>query len=535
MSAVLSDILAVLGNPVFEGDPSISIEGVTHDSRKVQPGWAFAAVPGEVYDGHNFIDQAVEKGASLIIAQRRSPTDPRDVNWLMVPSTRRALGPIASAVYRDPTAQLSLVGITGTNGKTTLAFLLEAIVRAAGGSPGVIGTITHRWGGKEQSAGHTTPEASDIQWFFRQMVDAGATHAIIETSSHGLHQGRLDGCRFDVGVFTNLTQDHLDYHGTMEEYFQAKRILFDRMLPASGKAHSCGVVNLDDPFGLRLAREITHIPMIGFGTSGGCAVRPEKIDLSAEGIEGIVQTPTRRLSVRSRLTGSFNLLNILAAIAVAEQLGVADQAIVQGMEEVVSVPGRLERVFGQGGAVFVDYAHTPNALQNVLNALQRIRTGRIVTIMGCGGDRDKTKRPIMGREAAAGSNFVIVTSDNPRSENPLDIIDQVVEGVRKYGFSLLPDRMNDHPLPSGYFRIIPDRREAIAWAIGHLGSDDILLVAGKGHETYQEIKGIRHPFDDREVVSEELEKRSALQGKGEASSPKAKGDRNACRETGGRA
>jgi UDP-N-acetylmuramyl-tripeptide synthetase len=275
------------------------------------------------------------------------------------------------------------------------------------------------------------------------------------------------------------------------------------------------VVNLDDPYGERLAGEITKIPVIGFGTAAGCAVRPDKIELSAEGIEGTILTPTGRLSIHSHLTGSFNLLNILAAVGVAEQLGLPSHAVTQGIEAVTAVPGRLERVPGKGAAVFVDYAHTPNALQNVLAALHHIRTGKIVTIMGCGGDRDKTKRPIMGREAAAGSNFVVVTSDNPRSEDPQAIIDQVVEGVRKYGYTLLSEHLNEHPLPSGYFRVIPDRREAIAWTVRHLESNDMLLVAGKGHETYQEIKGVRYPFDDREVVKEELKKLSGQSDNGQ--------------------
>jgi UDP-N-acetylmuramoyl-L-alanyl-D-glutamate--2,6-diaminopimelate ligase len=500
----------------------------------MQPGWIFVAVPGEVSDGHDFIEDAVRCGATAIVAQRPRPSHCKDVAWITLPQTRHALGPVASVVYRRPTTQLRLVGITGTNGKTTLTFLLEAIVRAAGGNPGVIGTITYRWGGRERSAGHTTPEASDLQSLFREMVDDEVTHAFIEVSSHGLDQGRLDGCHFDVGVFTNLTQDHLDYHGTMEEYFLAKQILFRRLLPTSWKPSPTAVINLDDPFGRRLAGEIVDIPVFGFGTTESYAVRPEKMVLCADSIEGAVTTPSGRVSIRSRLTGSFNLSNILAAVAVSERLGIPLPAIEEGVERVVSVPGRLERVRSDNATVFVDYAHTPHALKNVLEALKTIRTGRIITIMGCGGDRDRTKRPIMGREAAAGSDFVIVTSDNPRSEDPMDIIRQVAEGVQEYGFKLLPEPLNRSHLPSGHYRVVPDRREAIAWAVRYLERNDILLVAGKGHETYQEIKGVRYPFDDREVVGEELRNIDAKQTREAAASPERMGENCVANWMGGR-
>ena len=510
MSVQVKDILAVLDNPSLEGISSVPVIGVSHDSRKILPGWIFVAVPGDTSDGHDFIGKAVEAGATVVVAQRPRPKEYENVTWIKVSDTRHSVGPIAAVVCDEPTTKMALIGITGTNGKTTLTFLLEAIIEASGGRPGVIGTISYRWDGKERAASHTTPEASDLQFMFRQMAEAGVTHALIEASSHGLDLGRLDGCHFDVGVFTNLSQDHLDYHGNLEDYFLAKLILFNKLLSSSRKKSRTAVVNLDDPYGVRLAGEIRGVPIIGFGSSSECAVHPSEISLSSEGIQGIVRGSRGALSISSRLTGSFNLLNIMAAIAVAEELDIPSEAIQKGIETVDVVPGRLERIPCADASIFVDYAHTPDALKNVLEALRVIRSGRIITVMGCGGDRDKTKRPVMGMEAAAGSDLVVVTSDNPRTEKPLDIIAQVVDGVRNYGFEPCLPNPNGRRLPSGCYHVIPDRREAISWAVKHLEKSDILLVAGKGHETYQEINGIRYPFDDREVVKEELAKTAAV-------------------------
>jgi UDP-N-acetylmuramoyl-L-alanyl-D-glutamate--2,6-diaminopimelate ligase len=510
VTVTLQDILAVLDEPKLDGDSSVSVRGVTHDSRNVEPGWIFVAIPGATTDGLKFARDAVAAGAAAVIAERPRAEGIGHAAWVQVPAARNALGMVAALVYRFPTNEMVLVGITGTNGKTTLTYLLEEIVRASGGTPGVIGTVSYRWGGTEQPAGRTTPEASEIQSIFREMVTAGVTHAMIEASSHGLDLNRLDGCNFDVGVFTNLSQDHLDYHRDLEQYYRAKRLLFQRLLPLSPKPAVSAVVNVDDPYGRRLAEEIERVPVIGFGTSPACPVRPEEVYLSSEGISATIVTLEGPLRIRSRLAGSFNLMNILAAVAVARSLGIASHAIQDGIEAVQAIPGRLERIPSERGNIFVDYAHTPQALRHVLEALQTIRTGRIVTIMGCGGDRDTTKRPIMGMEAAAGSDLVVVTSDNPRSEDPGAIIAQVVEGVRKHGYRSCAADSNGKPLNSGCYRVIPDRREAIAWAVRDLRDDDILLVAGKGHESYQEIKGIRYPFDDRQVVREELCRNSTV-------------------------
>lgn len=514
MTITLHDILEALDGPACLGDASVAISGLTHDSRKVVPGALFVAIRGEKSDGHEYISRAIEAGAAAILAQEPPGSSEIHVPWVTIHDTRMALGKVAAVVYGDPTSNMALVGITGTNGKTTLTFLLESIFKAAGKKPGVVGTISYRWAGVQHFASHTTPEASDLQRILAEMRSAGVSHAFIEVSSHGLHRGRLEGCCFDIGVFTNLTQDHLDYHGSMEDYYQAKKLLFTRLLPSCGSKSAAAVVNFDDPYGRRLAGEVDGVPLIGYGTGSQCDVRPEEISLKAEGISGTVRTPSGLMSIQSQLTGGFNLLNILAAVAVAQKLGVPDQAVAEGVEQVGLVPGRLERIQSDEGTVFVDYAHTPNALKNVLEALGAIRSGRLITIMGCGGDRDRTKRPLMGREAALGSDFVVVTSDNPRTENPLEILLQIEKGVVEQGFSRISHELNGGPLRPGGYALIPDRRQAIAWAVKRLHRNDILLVAGKGHETYQEIAGVRHPFDDRVVVREELEKRSTSFGDG---------------------
>jgi UDP-N-acetylmuramoyl-L-alanyl-D-glutamate--2,6-diaminopimelate ligase len=503
LTATLRDIVTLLEPSFAQGDIDTPILGVSHDSRKVRQGWLFVAARGGSADGHDFIDKALASGASAILAVAPPSGSHRDVPWIVVPDTRLVLGAVSSIVYGRPTLGMKLVGITGTNGKTTLTFLLEAISTAAGYTPGVIGTITYRWGGKERAAGRTTPEASDLQEILSLMQNDGVTHVFMEVSSHGLCLGRLDGCHFDVRAFTNLTQDHLDFHGTMEEYYLAKRLLFSKTLASPSKGSGLAVVNGDDPYGRRLISEIESAAVITYGASEEFDVHPLDAKVNAQGIDLDVQAKTGRLSLKSKLTGPFNVSNILAAVAVAEGLGIPKEAIGRGIEQVESVPGRLERVPSRVGTIFVDYAHTPSALKNVLEALGMIRSGRIITVMGCGGDRDTTKRPVMGMEAAAGSDLVVVTSDNPRTEDPMHIICQVEEGVRGYGYARLEDEKDGKPLGARGYRVIPDRREAIAWAVRNLRSDDILLVAGKGHETYQEINGVRYPFDDRDVVTEE--------------------------------
>ncbi len=525
MNTTPGTIKALLKDPVVYGDESTPVSGLTLDSRKVLPGWMFVAMPGEKADGHDFIEDAIRRGAGSIMAER--PRNPRfeGIPWVQVRDARKAIGPVAANLFEDPTKDLTLIGITGTNGKTTVTYLLESILAAHGVIPGVVGTIDYRWKGNRLPADNTTPEASDLQALFRKMRDDLVSHVVMEVSSHGLHRHRLDGCRFDAGVFTNLSQDHLDYHGNLEDYFLAKAILFHRLLPQSGKADVQAVINMEDPYGQRLAESLTTMPIIGFGLSDEFEVHPVDAELTSYGISARVKTPQGDLSISSRLAGPFNLMNILTAVAVAHAVRVPGEAIVEGIASLADVPGRLERIPSYEGTIFVDYAHTPDALKTVLTAVQNVTAGRIITIMGCGGDRDKTKRPLMGKEAAMGSDFVVVTSDNPRSEDPLAIIEQVVDGVVEAGSQSLPDHLNRRPLPPGYFRAIPDRREAIAWAVRQLQPKDVLLVAGKGHETYQEVNGVRYPFDDREMLREELKKVAAERSHGRHSAPERNGAR----------
>lgn len=505
MKPTLKDIVDVLDSISVEGDLSALVLGASHDSRLVQPGWVFVAIPGLTRDGNDFVPDALRAGACAVISEEPPQWDPGETTWIRVEDARKALALTAAAVNGHPTEYLSLVGITGTNGKTTLTFLLEEIARAAGKQPGVVGTITYRWAGNEIIADRTTPEASQLQSTFRAMADHGVTHVFAEISSHGLQLKRLEGCRFDVAVFTNLSQDHLDFHQDMEDYYRAKRLLFTDLLAASSKPKKTAVVNLDDPYGRRLAGEVKDLLVMGFSTSPGGAVYPESYRLESDGISARVSTPSGTIAVNSRLTGEFNLSNILAACAVSDALGFDHAAVSIGIEAAAVIPGRLERVPSTEGCIFVDYAHTPQALKNVLDALRPMVTGRVITIMGCGGDRDKTKRPLMGMEAAAGSDFVVVTSDNPRSEDPMAIIHQIVPGVQEKGFREYSELSSNGPLPAAGYCVIPDRREAVFWAVKRLGSGDGLLVAGKGHETYQEINGVRHDFDDRQVVREALD------------------------------
>lgn len=511
MSVMLRDVIQNLHSCVVYGNPDVTVCGITHDSRKIRSGWVFVAIQGEKSDGHDFIELAVTNGAVAIVAQH-APFDSfsiESVPWITVSETRIVLGQLASAIYNEPTKEFSLVGITGTNGKTTLTYLLESIARVAGHVPAVVGTISYRWLDNEVSASNTTPESSDLHRMFREMCDCGVTDVFMEVSSHGLSMGRLNGCDFNVGVFTNLTQDHLDYHLDMEDYFQAKKLLFSQLLQKSRKENKTAIINSDDPYGARLLSELDALKKFSFGCSDSADFHPVNIEIRAEGISGAISTPNGLMEISSSLTGSFNLSNIMAAVAVSSATGFSTESIRQGIAQLKTVPGRLQRIASPKGHIFVDYAHTPNALTNVLDALRKSCSGRILTLVGCGGDRDRTKRPLMGEQAALASDFVIITSDNPRTEDPLEIIKQIEPGVKKAGFRLAQTNGVSNDLESGFYVVIPDRRQAISWIVSRLKRDDALLVAGKGHETYQEIKGVRYPFDDGEELRKALDAQSA--------------------------
>jgi UDP-N-acetylmuramoyl-L-alanyl-D-glutamate--2,6-diaminopimelate ligase len=463
---------AVLGSP----DP-VEVRDLAYDTSAVTPGAAFFAVPGLRADGHDFAAQAVERGAVALVVER--PVEPQ-VPQLLVPSTRAAMATAADLFFGEPTLELEVVGSTGTNGKTTTAYLLYAVLAAAGRSPGLLGTVESRIGREVRPVVRTTPEAIDLQRTFREMLDAGNRSVAMEASSHASALHRLDRVRFDALVFTNLTQDHLDFHGTMEEYFAAKRRLF------VGAAPPPAAVNIGDSWGRRLAEELADVgraPLITFGFADDAEVRPDDLVLDAAG----ARFRAAGVDVETGLRGRFNVENVLGAIAAGLLLDLDEDEIAAGIREVAGVPGRFEAIDeGQPFTVLVDYAHTPDSLANVLRTAREIAEGRVIVVFGAGGDRDRGKRPLMGKIAADLADVVLVTSDNPRSEEPLAIIQDILQGT---GTDV---------------EIDPDRSSAIARAVELAEPGDTVVIAGKGHEQGQEVAGEKHPFDDRVVARDAL-------------------------------
>ena len=408
-------------------------------------------------------------------------------------------------ISSHPSAGLCLIAVVGTNGKTTVTYLIEAILRAAGITVGVLGTVNYRYGDQTFPAPNTTPESFEMQRIIREMADHGVTHVVSEVSSHAIDLGRVNDCAFDLGVFTNLTQDHLDYHGTMEAYFQAKKRFFSEVLPAGGKRLPMMAVNGDDSWGQRLLKEVEG-GRITYGLETPCDITAAPFNLSLGGIEATLHLGKKKLVISSRLMGRFNLYNILAAAAAARALDVPEKFIRSGISDLIHVPGRMEKVSAAGQpAVFVDYAHTDDALRRVLQNLVVFRAGRIITVFGCGGDRDRGKRPLMGDAATAYSDLAIVTSDNPRTEDPLEIIREIESGIRVQKFEETGD-LARHAGERGYL-VISDRKTAIATAVSLAESADIVLIAGKGHEDYQIIGTQKFPFDDRMIAQEALSQR----------------------------
>jgi UDP-N-acetylmuramoyl-L-alanyl-D-glutamate--2,6-diaminopimelate ligase len=448
---------------VREGAPT-DIADLAYDTQAVVPGALFFCVPGSRTDGHDFAAEAVERGAAALVVER--PLDLR-VPQLLVPSARLAMAVAADEFFERPTEELLLAGVTGTNGKTTTTFLLHSIFDAAGMRPGLIGTIESRVGGEARPAVRTTPEAIDLQRTFRAMLDAGDRSCAMEATSHGSELGRLDRARFRALAFTNLSQDHLDFHSSMERYFEAKRRLFTDHDPAPAAA-----VNVGDEWGRRLADELRRLdraPLLTYGTAADA-------ELTAH--------PALEAS---RLIGSFNVENVLAAAALSRLLGVPDEAVVEGVAALSGVPGRFEAIDeGQPFTVIVDYSHKPGALEAVLRTARGLTRGRLICVVGAGGDRDRGKRPLMGRVASELADLAIVTSDNPRSEDPMAIIDEILAGV------------------VGSAEVEPDRRTAIAKALGEAEEGDVVMIAGRGAEQYQDIADRKIPFDDREVAREAL-------------------------------
>jgi len=463
---------------------------VTHDSRRVGRGALFVGLVGLKANGAAFAPEAIAAGASAIVAESPAPGEAA-VPWIVVNDARLALALLSAEFYQHPSREMSVVGITGTNGKTTTSFLVSAILDAAGIQCGLMGTVTYRIGDRAFDATRTTPEAPDLQAFMRDMVAGGCGACVMEVSSHALALKRVDGVRFAAGVFTNLTRDHLDFHGGMEEYFAAKRRLFE-MLPGDAPA----VVNIDDPRGASLV-EMSRRP-VTYAIARPAAVSPGPLSYSLAGLEFDARTPHGTVHVRSRLVGKPNVYNILAAIGTTLELGVPIEAVEEGLRRLPGVPGRFEVVSGPADdvTVVVDYAHTDDALRNLLETARPMATRRLITVFGAGGDRDRTKRPLMGMVAARLSDVVMITSDNPRGEDPAVIIEEVRRGAdaeaRQSRASILTEA---------------DRRHAIVQAIHGASPGDVVLIAGKGHEKYQEIGGRRLAFDDIEVAREALEAR----------------------------
>jgi UDP-N-acetylmuramoyl-L-alanyl-D-glutamate--2,6-diaminopimelate ligase len=472
----LEALIRALAPSEVAGARPAEVVDVAYDTGAVSAGALFFCVRGSSVDGHDLAWEAVEQGAVALVVERELDVG---VPQLVVPDSRAAMAVAADAFFGEPTKELEIAGVTGTNGKTTTVFLLHSLLDAAGRRPGLVGTVRWVVGGEERPAPFTTPEAIDLQRLFREMVDAGDRSAAVEASSHGSELRRLDRVRFDALVFTNLSQDHLDLHGTMDDYFQAKRRLF------TGAAPPPAAVNVGDEWGRRLADELAdahRAPLVTFGLDAG-EIRPEELDLRADG----TRLRAAGIELETRLRGRFNVENVLAAVAAGLLLDVDEDEIAEGIAAVDDVPGRFEAVDeGQPFAVVVDYAHTPDSLDTVLRAARDLGEGKVIVVFGAGGDRDRGKRPLMGRVALERSDHMIVTSDNPRSEEPLAIIQDVLQGA---GLDV---------------EIDPDRRSAIERAIRLAEPGDVVVIAGKGHEQGQEIAGTVYPFDDRAVARDAL-------------------------------
>ncbi|MFZ5563691.1 MAG: UDP-N-acetylmuramoyl-L-alanyl-D-glutamate--2,6-diaminopimelate ligase [Thermodesulfobacteriota bacterium] len=482
-------------------DPEIS--SIHYRADAVLPGGIFVAIRGSAKDGHDFIGQALEKGAAAIVVEK--DVDTRGV-VVRVSDTRRALAVLAAMFYGNPCERLMMVGVTGTNGKTTTTALVERMLAAAGKNVGVIGTGNFRYGGRRFKNPLTTPESADLQRILSEMAAAGVTHVVMEVSSHALAQQRVAACVFDAAVFTNLTQDHLDFHGTMDAYWECKKRLFIQTPEIHiRKKRVASVINCNDKRGLALFETLPPAGRVSAGFSEDCAVHPRGIVSSPAGISGTLVTPAGEMAFSSPLVGPYNLENILCAAGAAFALGLDAEAVRTGIDGFTGVPGRLEKVADRMGRfVFVDYAHTPDALENVLAALRKISRGRLFCVFGCGGDRDRAKRPKMARIAVTIADRVVVTSDNPRSEEPQAIIAEIVKGTSGLSEQVFDIAALAGPGDAGRFLVEPDRRQAIRTAVMASAPGDTILIAGKGEETYQIFKDRTIDFDDRREAAEAL-------------------------------
>jgi UDP-N-acetylmuramoyl-L-alanyl-D-glutamate--2,6-diaminopimelate ligase len=495
----LEALLDGFGAVTVDGDPRVDVRGVAADSRRVRPGDAFFALAGRATDGRRHVAEALARGATVVVAE--SPVEAPGAVGVRCGEPRRLLAHAAARLAGDPSGSLTLVGVTGTNGKTTTTYLLEGIWRAAGARTGVIGTIAYHFGDEQRPAPFTTPEAPELQAMLAEMRTAGITHVAIEVSSHALAQHRADGLRFDAAAFSNLTRDHLDFHGDEDTYYAAKARLFHELLPASGKRNAVAVVNVDDAAGARLAGQVTG-RCVRVGRAPGVDVRLEAVESTLAGTRGVLVFDGQPTPFASPLVGAPHAENIALASATAWALGTAPDAIVAGVASATPPPGRVERIAGPGFTVVVDYAHTPDALERLMGAMRPLTPGALITVFGCGGDRDRGKRPLMGEAAARASDLVVVTSDNPRTEDPQRILADIEPGVRDAGLVPLARATAG---ARGYV-VEPDRPAAIALAVRLARPGDLVVVAGKGHEDYQIIGTEKRHLDDREEVRRALER-----------------------------
>jgi UDP-N-acetylmuramoyl-L-alanyl-D-glutamate--2,6-diaminopimelate ligase len=472
-----------------EGSLDREITGIAYDSRRVTPGMVFIAVPGQTVDGHDYVSDAIERGAVAVICERNGFSSPR-IAKIRVADAREALALAAATFHGHPSASLKVIGVTGTNGKTTVAFMVKEILEASGVRTGLLGTVRYEVGERVIPASRTTPEALEVQQMMAQMLRAGCQACVLEVSSHALEQKRVLGVDFDVAIFTNLTRDHLDFHGTMEQYFLAKQKLFQSA--ANGGKKQAAVINIDDVSGGRLAAESDLEIRLTYGLCEAAQLRATKVELAHEGSRFTLQLPGKTLDCRMPLIGRHNIYNALAAAGAGLALNVEPATIRAALNRLHPVPGRLEGIAqGQPFSVLVDYAHTDDALLNVLTTLREITPGRLLLAFGCGGSRDKGKRPAMGRVAAQHADFTLITSDNPRKESPEAIAQAIEEGFRS--------------IRTEGYQVELDRRRAIDEIIRLARPGDTVLIAGKGHETYQEFEDTVVPFDDRLYARETLE------------------------------
>jgi len=485
----LKQIYEQLPGATVEGSLDREVSGITYDSRRVTPGMLFVAIPGRNTDGHEFISTAIERGAAAVICER-ARAFPSRATRISVPDAREALAHAANSYYESPSKKLKVIGVTGTNGKTTVAFMVKAMLEAAGVKTGLLGTVRYEIGDRVIPAQRTTPESLEVQQMMAQMLKADCEACVMEVSSHALEQKRVLGVEFDVGIFTNLTRDHLDYHGTMENYFAAKKKLFTSL--AEGGKRAAAVINIDDTYGARLAGANRVEVELTYGLDKLARLRATKIELNADGSRFVVEAPERKFALRLPLIGRHNIYNALAAVGAGIALKIDVVKIQAALNALPPVPGRLEAVnCSQPFGVYVDYAHTDDALKNVLTTLREITKGRVLLAFGCGGSRDTGKRAKMGRVAAELADFTLITSDNPRKEDPAKIAAQIEEGYRS--------------VRTEAYAVELDRRRAIQQILAKAEPGDTVLLAGKGHETYQEFEDTVVPFDDRLHAQEALE------------------------------